>query len=667
MPASPHTTKKHTVPVTSNNREAASEVKTGVESQKHETQRLANLSMPIANIWAVFMGSVRDIRPRPYILASMQILGGNSRMAVLQWRSTKNSETPADGVYSMQSKTKAEERNDNQVAETPHQAGSRAVPEEGHSVAEDTTDKGPGEEQGVERNRGTAALQKSLTGRTNITVTAALETARAKLGSIAGFMSDMTSRFTPQVAIRALFLRTPSPQKRRAITNGKRTVPQHPASASCISGEARKQRKSRSMAPSHQITKSLDGQTLLKVLEKFNFKKTLCVSYANSQNVAGDTFLRDVTRCNWVFNGKSYGSAEMTKILEGIQESGSIHGPPGITNMAKDNYNMWWTEFRRNYADRYLSLRILHRVLKKPNITRPSLHLMDEIVTHCHQGGFSSSLFFDIMIPLTRELNASSRIVTNRNGILFIEGEDIPLAPRSRGLMRKVEVLKKNSFVITEDLRCTIPVGSSDSKVEHDAVVSLRCEISEEANGHVKFHNCSVKASITSPPGVIIEVGSKRNNWWARVKNFVRGLWTKILEFLCGSDVLNRRSSNIRAANAFCYVDARRNDLEQTIIDFKYSIPPVTTRPRDLLCPRLNDEECLRNMSRGSRLSNSASSGRMDDSVPAPSTRVADLQASLTRNKDNHTTTQRAPAPGTGNVMGLMVETLKPPSVSLRG
>lgn len=341
----------------------------------------------------------------------------------------------------------------------------------------------------------------------------------------------------------------------------------------------------------------VDEKKLLKVLENFNFEEALRASYANESNVDGAQFLTDLTRCHWLLNGKSYKTSQMEEVLKSCEKTHLFQSAgPGLLEVANTNYRTWWTDFRRDYPDRYTSLSALYKVLSQGNVAGPSLLLVDEIVTHCHQGGLSASMYLETMLQIADALNTATYSAGGGNRNLFEKKEIMPLLPRFKDLRRNVDVVSENKFSITEDLSFVITAGGHASHMEHRVSTSLRFEISKGKGGSVRFSNCSVRATITSPPGVKIS-GDGDIGWWTKLKIWFIRLYRAICEMFCGSKALRSDASgHVTKTNTLLSLEKKQNSEGETVLDFAYSIPSVTTKPHGLLCPRFSNNALVANI-----------------------------------------------------------------------
>ena len=633
--------------------------------------RLSPLPLHATEVWGTLTVPMR-VSLRPFVAASMQVLGRGYRMVT---GNVAENSTPVANALSASQDIVYENKNDEG--------------EQDPVITEQTVGT-KNASSPVTKSGALVARRKPQNGRTTTSLSMS-ETTRAWIFSLAGLMTSVAPHWFPAVTMSKLSLQTLN-RRRNSIVGSNLSVEgrssqlavaqqsynrsnEAPTEQACgeqklskprdTTAENREQSKPQGQlaqkTPQAATSYVLDGKGLLKVLKKFDFKKALCDSYENVSNVDGGQFLTDVTRCHWILNGKSYETAEMTKVLEKFRQSNHTDGLAGITTVANENYRMWWSDFRKKYPDRYLALKTFYEVLKSAEIKNPSMSLIDEIVTHCHQGGLSASLYFDVMLLFAEELNVSNRVRSNDSMVMFIEGEDLPLAPLFKGLVRGVEVIKENSFVITEDLTCSIPVVGYTTGLEHTVVTSLRYEVSTGKNGFVKFGKCSLKATITSPPNVEVKV--ECDTWYIKLIRWVTGLFRMVYNWLLGYK--SKQCTSTATKNNFpLSVEREKNNFGQTVLNFEYSIPSVVARPSDFLCEKLT-KVLKAELSHTQSPDSGASAPHTNDPPHVHAECDKSAQTSSEEVASNEEA-QCKTTPTASNIAGPIIEPCAPPATSMR-
>ncbi|MFV9838856.1 MAG: hypothetical protein AB8U44_02410 [Aaplasma endosymbiont of Hyalomma asiaticum] len=321
----------------------------------------------------------------------------------------------------------------------------------------------------------------------------------------------------------------------------------------------------------------------LGLVSGFSFRKALYDSYNNASNLFGSQFIVDMKRCTWHVNGDTLSAQKLSDSLDAWRSSiEKFEVIRTMSEICRENYGVDEAEFLRQFSDRVCAAMALLEVMKKYGGEEdcvPSPRLVDEIVSHCHQGGFSAWTYMDIIVPLQFALddayfaNTVSQRSKNCDDLLssrFTSAHAIDIK-------KHVFVSSRDSLTVVEDLKFLVRCPDASEHVPNFVVdVGLKCKMSAKPNGVVHYTDCVAKVAIHAPPGCTIDA---KPNVLFRMFPCLTEILLYIINWIKGLGLCTPQ--DVRAPTPTLYkVNKSVTSDGGTVVELSYSIPPVSAHPR---------------------------------------------------------------------------------------
>ena len=315
----------------------------------------------------------------------------------------------------------------------------------------------------------------------------------------------------------------------------------------------------------------------------FSFRKALYDSYNNASNLFGSQFVVDMKRCTWHVNGDTLSAQKLSDSLDawrtGLEKLEVMKTMSGI---CRENYGVNEEEFLQQFSDRVCAAMALLGVIREHGAEGcvPSPRLIDEIVSHCHQGGFSAWTYMDIIVPFQFALDDAYFAYAAKQD----PGLDKDLLSSSRFTSAHAIDIKKHVYVSTgdslkvvENLKFLVRCPDASEHVPNFVVdVGLECKMSAKPNGIVHYTDCFAKVTIHAPPGCTIDA---EPNILFRILPCLTKIMLYIINWIKGLGLCTPKDERTPAPTLY-HVDRSAAVDGGTVVELSYSIPPVSTRPK---------------------------------------------------------------------------------------
>ena len=321
----------------------------------------------------------------------------------------------------------------------------------------------------------------------------------------------------------------------------------------------------------------------LGLVSGFSFRKALYDSYNNASNLFGSQFIVDMNRCTWHVNGDTLSAQKLSERLEAWRSSiAKFKVIETMSEICQANYGVNETEFLKQFSDRACAAMALLDVMKKygDDGCVPNPRLIDEIISHCHQGGFSAWTYMDIIVPLQFALDDAyfANTIDQKSKC----SDDLLSLSRFTSahavdIKKHVYVSSSDSLTVVEDLKFLVRCPDASEHVPNFVVdVELKCNMSAKPNGVVGYTDCIAKVTIHAPPGCTIDA---KPNILFRMFPCLTGILLYIINWIKGIGLCTPQ--DVRAPTPTLYnVDKSATNDGGSVVELSYSIPPVSAHPR---------------------------------------------------------------------------------------
>ncbi|ABD44086.1 hypothetical protein [Anaplasma phagocytophilum] len=232
----------------------------------------------------------------------------------------------------------------------------------------------------------------------------------------------------------------------------------------------------------------------------FSFHSALCDSYKNKSNLYGHQFLIDMHRCDWCINKTFYPRQNVSAHIARLERSIKSSSITNLNLVCQRTYGVSRGVFLRRYRERSLAIAMLQKMFRDDRHgVVPDIRLLDEIASHCHQGGLSAWVCFDVIWPIKHALD-KEYFFSDAGATLNLLNRIYVSACSN---IKQVDAITPERIAVCENLDFLLKVPQSTEGEKTPAFkvnTALKYEISIQGEGRVLYDNCSLNLTIITPP-----------------------------------------------------------------------------------------------------------------------------------------------------------------------
>ncbi|KJV64933.1 hypothetical protein APHMUC_0609 [Anaplasma phagocytophilum str. ApMUC09] len=239
---------------------------------------------------------------------------------------------------------------------------------------------------------------------------------------------------------------------------------------------------------------------LLESASGFSFHSALRDSYRNQSNLYGHQFLIDMHRCDWCINETFYPRKNVSAHIEELERTLKPSSISNLDLICQGTYGVSQDVFWRRFRERCLAVAMLQKMFRDDGHgVEPNIRLLDEIASHCHQGGLSAWVCFDVIWPIKCALD-EKYFFSNAGATLNLQNR---LYVTACSNIKHVAAITPERVAVSEDLQFLLKVPQSteeEETPEFKVNAVLQYDISIQGEKRVRYDNCSLSLTIITPP-----------------------------------------------------------------------------------------------------------------------------------------------------------------------
>ncbi|WP_049999547.1 hypothetical protein AB9K21_01630 [Anaplasma phagocytophilum] len=275
---------------------------------------------------------------------------------------------------------------------------------------------------------------------------------------------------------------------------------------------------------------------LLESASGFSFHSALRDSYRNQSNLYGHQFLIDMHRCDWCINETFYPRKNVSAHIEELERTLKPSSISNLDLICQGTYGVSQDVFWRRFRERCLAVAMLQKMFRDDGHgVEPNIRLLDEIASHCHQGGLSAWVCFDVIWPIKCALD-EKYFFSNAGATLNLQNR---LYVTACSNIKHVAAITPERVAVSEDLQFLLKVPQSteeEETPEFKVNAVLQYDISIQGEKRVRYDNCSLSLTIITPPdcnikasqSLLFRVCPTLGRWLLKLKHwfYSRGIFT---------------------------------------------------------------------------------------------------------------------------------------------
>ncbi|MDB1135428.1 hypothetical protein [Candidatus Anaplasma sp. TIGMIC] len=323
-----------------------------------------------------------------------------------------------------------------------------------------------------------------------------------------------------------------------------------------------------------------------------SFRDALTESFNGVDSATGEQFVKDAGRCTWNIDDSTYTPTQINDILGAWQQvSTEDNVDLAVKNdmqyVTDSNYRVSPATFSKKFHDRCSAILTLNSLLGTEEILLPTkLRLLDEVVSHCHQSGLTSFMYFSAVLPIREAMEKGFAAMRKSK----TDPEQESICVNADQIKRHVEATNDGGIRITEDVDYTFRSTDCDAE-ESDllkAQVTLRYSMHEAMGGVISYNDCS--ASIKAVPLCGLHIETQPTGILAQIQDIIiRALeWCiKKIKDVFGSEEYKAEQQELPVLEEIRrYEDKDHGES----VELQYRIPGALVNPYELRKGNLIDE-----------------------------------------------------------------------------
>ncbi|EOA62347.1 hypothetical protein [Anaplasma phagocytophilum] len=308
----------------------------------------------------------------------------------------------------------------------------------------------------------------------------------------------------------------------------------------------------------------------------FSFHSALRDSYKNKSNLYGHQFLIDMHRCDWCINETFYPRKNVSAHIEELERTLKPSSISNLDLICQGTYGVSQDVFLRRFRERCLAVATLQKMFRDDcHGVEPNIRLLDEIASHCHQGGLSAWICFDVVWPVKCALD-EKYFFSNAGATLNLQNR---LYVTACSNIKHVEAITPERVAVSEDLQFLLKVPQSteeEETPEFKVNAVLKYDISIQGEKRVRYDNCSLSLTIITPPDCNIKASQ---SLLFRTCPPLGRLLLKLKHWFYSRGIFTPKDTNVPGPTL---VHVQRIPcIDMNVTKLHYEMPPLQVSPEE--------------------------------------------------------------------------------------